>query len=241
MNTFSKLNLAIENKGSTSKIIFSRDKKFDNKIIKEFCVFKDYNDIIKHFYTDEPRHYYELFLEDAMCNYFIDLDIKDKEGIKNPEQRLNDIIYTVKEGLTEYFYAQIEKEGNLVIEEIVLKSPATESKVSYHIIFRLQFENNSVYFKDISICKNFFEFMTINKSNNLKSLGIDQIYSKNRSFRILNSSKIEYPNNKLKLIKPLDNPLMSLGSYCPENKDNIVLVKTLTIKKKAKKVKEPII
>lgn len=229
MKIYSKLQKAKENKGSG--IILARDKLWDDKIIKEYLVFEDYKEFEVLLKTKKPVHYYEIFLENQPCNYCQDLDIEDEEGKKNPEIRVKAIIDITCNYLLKYL-----KEQNLNIKPedikvIKLKSPNTDKKHSYHLIYRIK----GVYFNDSQNCKNFHLWMT--KSNKENLLGADiHIYSKNSCFRLLNSSKLKTPDKKLELVEPKDvNLLETLGTYI-ERKDTDIILSDIVITK-PKKVK----
>ncbi len=76
--------------------------------------------------------------------------------------------------------------------------------------------------------------MTITHKENL--LGVDQIYNKSRTFRLLNNSKIENPSCSLRLVHPskIESQLLTLGSYVVESDGDFVL-NNLSIKKAKKK------
>lgn len=218
---YSKLNIAIEN--IKTGVIFAQDKEFDNKIIKEFIVLKNYKHI-KETFKQDGYNYYEVYLETKKCNYIQDLDIQDTDGLKNPELRMEKIRDTTIECLTEYLSLQ---NINSEIECIVLESPKTETKASYHLIYRVK----DYYFQNLHIgCKNFYDWMI--KEKKVVLLGVDSIYTKNRCLRILNSSKIQYPENKLHTDFK-GNPLLTLGTYI-EDKPTDNIIQTLTIKKPKK-------
>jgi P4 family phage/plasmid primase-like protien len=117
-----------------------------------------------------------------------------------------------------------------------MESPPTEKKHSYHLVFRVFVKDCAVYFQDSTICKNFFEYMKFNKG--IALLGVDKsLYNKNHLFRILNSSKLDYPDNKLTLITEIEDPLLTLATYINEKENDIILSKTTTILKKTKEKK----
>ncbi|KAJ3317571.1 hypothetical protein HDV06_001484 [Boothiomyces sp. JEL0866] len=232
---FSKLNKAIENLGNG--VVFASDIIYDDKNIKEYLVYGNY-DFIKNSMT-EPRTFnlYEIFLENNKCNFIQDLDIKDADGLKDPEQRLDNVINETTKCFKEYMALQNVKD--IIIDTFVLVSPQTETKASYHVIYRIKDKNNNnYYFQNLHIgCKNFYQFITINKKINL--LGVDAIYAKNRCFRILNSSKIEFQQNKLRIHPnyPVENVLETLGTFI-EPKETDKLIQTVQIHKTKKVVSD---
>lgn len=232
---FSKLNLAIKEK--KEGVILAKDTEYDGKKIKSYAVYNSYNDILPALSSNKIYHLYEVMTENTNCNYYQDIDIQDKEGRENNKQRLDYIITTTKEYLLKYISSQniITGDGDIKIDTVQMKSPSTEKKDSYHIIYRITKNGSNLVFNDSKACKNFYEFMT--KNNNITLIGCDiSVYGKSQCFRILNSSKIDYPLNKLQLITPLDNLLLSLCCYI-EKTENDIILKDIAIDKKTKKVK----
>lgn len=230
MKKYNKLKLAIDNK--KDGILLARDVEYNNKVVKEFLVFKSYKEILPHLKNrNEPRHYYEVLLEDQPLHFFVDEDISDEAGRANPEQRIDNHSSIITDNLIEYCALQ----GIVVVKKdvkaIVLKSPSTEKKDSYHIIFRIK----NVVFSNISVCKNFYEFMTITKKDILLSVDIS-VYNKNKCLRLCGSSKFEYPDNILKPIDTKVSELDTLASFVNMKEDskklNGVQIKKKVVKKK---------
>lgn len=237
---YSKLMMAMENRGSG--IIVAVDEQVDERKFKKYQVHKDYKEIIINMKSRLPTHYYEVILAGEKCNFAIDLDIEDTFGRENPIERVNYIVEVVTNAMKDYIKTAMEIEG-IETKAIILESPATEKKESYHIIFRVTCGDKNVYFQDNSTnCRNFYEYIKINKG--IEMLGVDKsMYIKNKLFRMMGSSKIEYPDNLLTLIEPQSiNPLETLCSYIEDKPNNIVINKTVSISKtkKEKKVVEKV-
>ena len=234
MTIYTKLKLAIEN--IKNGVIIASDYQCDDKIVKQFQVLQNYAQVEKLFKKKDNSHYYEIFLENKKCNFIQDLDIKDQDGLDDPEQRLYDIIDKTKIYLKEYCEIQLIK--NVKIECITLESPKTETKASYHIIYRISKNDINYYFHNFHIgCKNFYEWLI--KEKKITLLGIDNIYTKNRCLRILGSSKLQFPENKL-ITKFNGDKLLTLGSFIDE-KETDVVINNLSIKKPKKVEKEVVV
>lgn len=228
---FSKLSVAIEQQNN--KILLARDVCYDNKIIKRYYLYESYKDVEK--VLEKNDYCYEVFQLGKKCNFFVDLDITDEEGLKDSKKRVDEIDKVIKKCLIEYIKLHginIDDSQNSIIRRIKLKSNPTDLKASYHLIYRIK----NIYFKDVLVCKNFYEFMTITK--NITLLGIDKsVYSKNRCFRLVNNSKINHPDNPLKLITKNVKLLETMGSYVKEDTSDIIL-NGIVIKKNVKQPKK---
>ncbi|KAJ3250613.1 hypothetical protein HK103_003297, partial [Boothiomyces macroporosus] len=242
MSKFSKLVKALEHlEQKKNGVIFATDSYYDEQCIKNFIVYPDYKAIEKSMSDSTNHYFYEIFRIDQRCSFIQDVDVKDEEGLENPEGRLSNVVEETTRCLREYMSMQNVKD--IEVKTIIMESPKTPTKASYHIVYRISDKNGcNYYFSSLNVgCKNFYEFMTINKSVNL--LGVDSIYTKNRCLRILNSSKIQHPDNKLFLhptSAPVDNVLETLGTYIePQSSDK--LIHNVTVKRSKKNVKSNIV
>ncbi|KAJ3308175.1 hypothetical protein HDV04_001627 [Boothiomyces sp. JEL0838] len=219
MSKFSKLAKALEHlEQKKNGVIFATDTYYDEKCIKNFIVYPDYKSIEKSMGDATNHHFYEVFRIDQRCSFIQDVDVKDEEGLENPEGRLSNVVEETTRCLREYMSLQNVKD--IEVKTIIMESPKTETKASYHIVYRIS---------DTKDCVNL--------------LGVDSIYTKNRCLRILNSSKIQHPDNKLFLhttSAPVDNVLETLGTYIePQSSDK--LIHNVTINRSKKKVKSNIV
>lgn len=226
--TYTKLNLMIND--YTDGYFFNQDIKYNKKVSKQFNHYDNIDDV-KNLLENDFNHY-ELFLENKLVNFVADLDItepNDRENIKETIDKTEEILV---KNLCKYCNELKFKINKEDINTIILKSPSTDKKDSYHMIFRIK----DLYFKDITFCKNFYEYLV---KNNIVISGLDNsIYKKNGSLRILNNSKFEFPERTLKLYKPesLENVLLTLASYCEINENTKIITETLKFKTKASKI-----
>ena len=140
MKVYSKLTLAIE--GKKNGIILAKDYEYDNRIIKQYCVFKDNKEVVNTLTKKNTiKTWYEVFLLNSKCHFVIDEDIKDTEGRADPKKRIENDIRTIKTHLIEYCSLQNKKITEDDIYAVILQSPSTDKKDSFHIIFIIQFLN----------------------------------------------------------------------------------------------------
>ena len=196
---------------------------------KRYLVFKDY-EAVKPVLTDlnNPFHLYEVFRKDNPCNLVVDLDIEDPEHRKDPSARLHEIEDMFCKHLKKYYRKELQ------VYHVSLKSPSTHKKDSFHITFRCFDKDVPVYFNDIVAIKPFIKSLTDTVGKE-KLADVDlSIYTKNRAFRLLNSSKRQFPENKLVMVEECPDPLKTLGTYTPD----IKTAKYFPQKKKEKPVVE---
>lgn len=193
---------------------------------KSFLLTESYESFLDILKKNKNNHYYEVFEKGSPWNFVMDLDIMSgDEFFATPDILIRDLVEIFFTNIDEYAGKKCEEEA-----VIVLESPATEVKKSYHIIFRLK----NIYFENHSSVKHFS-----------KIFGdyIDQaIYSSNRCFRTIYSSKKTNTgkclilNNKLSDIpEEYDYELNSFGSYCIINDDSYLIKSKELIKPKQMK------
>lgn len=193
---------------SSGKIIVAKD--LDIKGTKDFVLVDDYQKFKKLLVRKQFNSYYEVFLKDKPWNFVIDLDLKkDHPLFEKPDVLVRDLI--------DIFWVNINGYAGFECQEeavIVLESPQTSIKKSYHIIFRMK----NVYFKNHLVCKDF--------SKCFNGEVDEAIYSANRSFRTIHSSKLVKPGNSFFINKELSNfpddydyTLNSFGSYIIQNQE----------------------
>lgn len=209
-----KIKEAIET--AAGKVIFSKD--LDIKGAKTFIHFESYPDFVKVLNKKGFKSYYELFQKDKPWNFVIDLDLKkDHQMFEKSEELLEDLIERFWSNIDDYAGFECEQE-----QTVVLVSPPTESKKSYHIIFRIK----NVYFRNHLVCKDFASCFEGEVDN--------AIYTSNRSFRTLYSAKLANPTNFLDFhpMTSSTNPLDSFGSLCEVNSNTKYIEKRKTLSKK---------
>ena len=232
MKIFTNMKKAIENRGNG--VMLSKDVDIDGKTIKNFCIFKDYQEIVTLLSDRTKQHHWsEIYEPDNKCHFVLDSDITDEAGREDPILRINSDIDTVKMRLVEYCKLQGKDILLNDINTIILKSPSTAKKDSFHVIFKI----NGVLFNDILVQKNFYDYMTITKKDHF--LSIDKsLYSKNHQLRTIFSSKIKFPENTLEYYgEPPKSLLDTFGSYTQPLESDFILQKT-SVKAKETKSKK---
>lgn len=244
MNSKTKKTLKEAEKNATSSSVIICKDVYDNGA-KAYCIFNCYEDLKAVIDTDE--HMYEMFLSNKKCNFVYDFDITDEIGRANPRKRVNEVVSLTRDYLFDYFKESQDDEvldkNKFKVNVYILKSPSTDSKDSFHVIFRMFYDNKNVYFENVLLCRNVYEYITKVKKANF--IGIDKsMYSKNKAFRLLNQSKIAQKNRKLVFEDELldkvnltakDNVLLTMGTYTPEKDDDIIINKEVSVK--VKKIK----
>lgn len=165
----------LENCLKENKPVFSRDIG-NNGIKSFFCC--DYTFFCHHFYKNlKKRHIYEVLQTNVPTKIYLDFDCK-KVNLKNDFfDEINNVISTIKR--------EIKKLFNFECNEIRLNS-TSEQKLSMHVIFNFCFKNvEQIKHFVLKFCD---EAKFLDKS----------IYTKNRSFRLIYSSK-QGKNEKLLL------------------------------------------
>ena len=157
---------------------------------------------------DSERVYYEVLVENVPCYFYMDLEFSlllNKEMNREKAKELNNELSKEIENLAKESNYIKEDNNNLQIKTIVLDS-CTEKKISFHIItkigntafqnnyhagaFMRKIEQNLLKKYGINLSKNPFYF----KDKKDHSFYVDQgVYSKDRVFRTLYSSKIKSP------------------------------------------------
>ena len=157
---------------------------FDNKVKKRFissgylCFWTSYMAL-----NTNDKHYYEVIRDTAPCRLFLDVESTTDAPGECFDKIIKTIIKVAKSSLKK------EKFGK--IQNIILLDSSDASKASCHIIFdirnnaKIDGKHKSIYFKNISECgifvkEIFKEFLQVDKL----------VYTKNRSFRIIDSSKL---------------------------------------------------
>lgn len=171
---------------------------------------------------NNDKHYYEHICGDRPINLYFDLDIKEEEQ----RQNLKDTI--------DYFCTDVEMFLNLKFDcksyPVILQSPSTETKDSFHIVFRIE----GVYFDKPETLKILVaEFLEQNKK--YKSMIDLAVYGANANMRTIYSSKMNYNNKKLVMYNDKEE-IESFIQYCPDNNADIITKKDF--KQKKEKVKE---
>ena len=233
MKLYGKLALAIEeyDKSKVGRFVLGKDKEFNNKIIKEYCVVDDAS-LKQCLNTD--GHYYECF-NGRLCNYFQDLDITSPDDLLDPHGCMCKIKNETIQHLINYLGVRGIVIDDTMISVVIMESPITTKKASYHLIYRVVSDGKNVYFKNEKPgCLDFHNYM---EENGFSNKAVDNIYGKNRLLRLVNNSKITNKGMSLKIIEPSDlkDLRYTMGTFIEERADDII-IKPMKIKKKEKKV-----
>lgn len=197
---------------------------YTNGAQKYLLINSTYQEIID-FLKNNDKHYYEHICGDRPINLYFDLDIKEEE-----QRRVLD--ETIK-----YFCSDVEMflktKFDSKSKPVILKSPSTETKDSFHIIFRIE----GIYFDKPETLKILVaEFLEQNKKyKNMTDLAV---YNANANMRTIYSSKMNYNNKKLVMYNDCED-IESFIQYCPDNNAEIITKKNFK-QKKEKEVKQVI-
>ena len=138
----------------------------------------------------QDRHFYEMIRESYPCCLYFDLEfcINSNPSIDG-DQMLNHFKITIMDKLCKDF--SLDRDQVKVIDLV----STTETKFSHHLIFRINgwmFENNAEcgIFASTLLDETGNEFLVVNKQQEPVSLVDLSVYSKNRNFRLVLSSKI---------------------------------------------------
>ena len=163
--------------------IFSKDIN-KNGAKSFFCCGYEY--FIKSFYKNQSsKNIYEVIQEHKPTKVFLDFDCLSKNcSRKKFDNDFNDFINKSLEVLAKNYDDLNEDE----IDVLILDS-TTKEKYSFHVILQIAFEN-------LTMVKNFIDYVLSICPNKY----VDKsIYTKNRSFRLIYSSKLN-KNIPLKLL-----------------------------------------
>lgn len=182
-----KFNSGLLESIDSSLPVFSRDLK-ENQGAKSFfaCGYEYfiqwYGEKLK---KKIPQHIYEVLQFSLPTKLFFDFDGLnfDHEEFK---YIVNDFLYHCALKLSEYF------ETDFDIENIAVLNASTPIKCSYHVIFQY-------FFKDMSTVKKIVEILVDSFDNEkIKQILDFSVYGRNRSFRLMYSSK-KGKNNFLRI------------------------------------------
>ncbi|EME30017.1 DNA-directed primase/polymerase protein [Galdieria sulphuraria] len=189
-----------------------------------------YSDFWEIYRKRTSKHFYEVIRENVSCKLYFDLEYIRACNTHVQEQVLVDSISKlVKEGLKQILK---RKESSLLpyLKCLVLDSSSQE-KFSKHIIFpKIVFPNNRITGKFISKLLQMSDisshFLVLKPSRDEMQtvLAIDlSVYSRNRCFRILGSSKMG-ENRPLTIGQSMNQELLHETLICYFYPDDVILI-----------------
>jgi hypothetical protein len=216
-----------------NNIIYSTDTRADGSKYFKLINFNDRTNLIK-----SNNHNYELLIKsNNIINSFklyIDLDhYKNNENKNfNDDNNLDIMINDFCIDINKYFNEKYNLNNEL---DVIILTASTDKKFSYHLIF------NNIKFNTIIDMKYEIEqiYLKFNDHIFIKFKFLDiSVYSKNRSFRLINNSKFG-TNNTLQISKfhhkKIDKTLINNSFVCSEITHNInVLISNITTENKKK-------
>ena len=154
-------------------------RRFMSSSAKEFWSF--YKDM-----AENKRFHYEVIVKSKPCKLYFDLEyfLKYNTAV-NGHQMTLDFIDFVNRKLREVFSKDVSK------EDVVILESSSDAKFSIHLIYKkVIFSNNDQmgqFVKKILSCEKFSVF---NKSGESISFVDQNVYTSNRNFRLIFSSKL---------------------------------------------------
>jgi len=162
------------------KSTFFVAKDINDKGAKQYSAFYNINNFIDYYIKQTPKNHYEILTEDKPCNFHFDIDGKYDE-IEFINETQDSIIKKFKKAFEEWFKEHFEYQKF----EYNISTASNETKISFHIVIRCDFVfRNNVELGNVLKLYNFSDYC---KKHNIKY--DDKIYTKNRCFRILHSTK----------------------------------------------------
>lgn len=176
-------------KTTDSSFIIACD--INNKGTKKFSSFKTFKLFQTFYKKEETKNFYELICTNSTSKLYIDLDIHNKTLLDSKK-----IFHKLLSELESFCLMHCD-----VSPKCIASESHSETKKSYHIIC------NNIYLSNQKQRYNFSEQFMSYISNDLKEYFDCSVYSKNRCFRLLESSKfgqnrplVACPDSSTKLI-----------------------------------------
>ena len=179
--------------------LFSFEWSSKDPGLRKFLVSGSRKDFYYEYLEIPDRHFYEVIRESTPCNLYFDLEYSKSKDCNtqladNNDARGYEMLARFKQAVLE----KLSNDFNLVPAEIktIDMTSSSSTKFSHHLLFRIDgfmFANNhecGLFAKELlDSCGSHFQ-VDNKKAGEITSFCDMSVYSKNRNFRILLSSKI---------------------------------------------------
>lgn len=164
------------------------DKKTNKTETSRYYIeFENYLTFYTTFYLQLNKQYFHELIVNNVIKLYFDIDIKREEYLNEDKKIIKNLLEKIDEELDICKLEKINKE-----KDIIILSSHNMEKKSYHIILHNYHGNR----EDI---KTFVERVTLNMKKEYQDFIDKQCYKPNQTFRMLNSSKRDDPNRKMKI------------------------------------------